>query len=276
MSGGTCLPVYVFTCLLELLPARLQFHSHQNHVRAIAVREHEIVVESTLGLKPNLLERAHNFGLIRGDLRDQQGESLLACELHQHADDLHAQPALAKILAREPVTTEEYLSLDDFRLWCTFLDWSELKTKRDRRISRLGSLSDRLVNRGKPYRVIEIDVHHDEGQSDQRKAIELQTQLEGKPARFSISLDSFEDLAYRSLFYRKSSDDEAQEDRVIHLVGKDGLPHPAEDMSDVIRAISNVKTRIHRLYYDESDKSVVKQIREKGILRPQQRRESRR
>ncbi len=175
-------------------------------------------------------------------------------------------PALAKILAREPVDTEEYLSLDDFRLWCTLLDWSQLRPGGDTRTARLVKLCDRLVNRRKPYRVVEIDVRHSGGRDLQREAIQLLERLKNKPQRYAVELDSFEDLAYRNLFYRKGPDDEAQEDRIIHFIDEDDQTHPAEELSDVIRAISNVETRIHRLYYDESDRVLLTQLRKAGFL----------
>lgn len=177
-------------------------------------------------------------------------------------------PALAKILARETVDTAEYLSLDDFRLWCTFLDWSRLRPGRDTRIARLVKLCDRLVNRRKPYRVVEIDVRHPgRGRDLHSEAIALLERLKTKSQIYAVALDSFEDLAYRNLFYRKGPDDEAQEDRIIHFIDEDDQTHPAEELSDVIRAISGVETRIHRLYYDESDRVLMTQLRKAGFLK---------
>lgn len=172
--------------------------------------------------------------------------------------------ALAKLLARKAVSTAEYLSLDDFRLWCTLIDWSQLKRARNKHVKCLRELCDRLVNRRKPYRVFEIDVRHEDGQKKYRKAIELQADLVNRPQRFSLSLDSFEDLAYRNLFYRKSSDDEEQEDRVIQFIDDRGQTHPAESESDVIRAISDIKTKIHRLYYDETDEGMIRRLQDDG------------
>lgn len=176
-------------------------------------------------------------------------------------------PALAKMLARMPVDADEYLSLDDFRLWCAFLDWSQLKSRRDARVARLSALCDRLVNRRKPYRVFEIDVRHDEGRKQYQRAIELQADVANGPAKHSLKLDSFEDLAYRSLFYRKSSDDEEQEDRVIHLIDDGGQTRAAELQSDVIRAISGIETKVYRLYYDETDRTIVDRLRNDGWIK---------
>jgi len=185
-------------------------------------------------------------------------------------------PGLANMLARKPVDTDEYLSLDDFRLWCTFVDWSQLKQKRDKNIAHLSALCERLVNRRKPYRVIEIDVRHEEGRKLNQKAIELQTEMKDRPERYSLSLDLFEDLAYRNVFYRKSSDDEEKEDRAIQLIDKGGQTHPAESLSDVIRAISDIKTNVHRLYYDERDERIVGRLRTDGWVKRIARSNSRR
>ncbi|HKQ50446.1 MAG TPA: HD domain-containing protein [Phycisphaerae bacterium] len=176
-------------------------------------------------------------------------------------------PALAKMLARKSAETDDYLSLDDFRLWCTFLDWAQLKPRRDKRFARLSALCDRLVHRRRPYRVIEIDVRHDEGRKQLKRAIELQKDIENSIEHYSLNLDSFEDLAYRNLFYRKSSDTEEQEDRVIQLIDARGKTHPAESLSDVIRAISGIETRVHRLYYDETDRKIVDRLRNDGWIK---------
>jgi uncharacterized protein len=161
-------------------------------------------------------------------------------------------PALAKMLARQQVTTDEYLSLDDFRLWCTLLDWSRLDPAGDARLERLQSKSARLVNREQPYKTLEL---RDDGARE--KAIELVTELRTTPQTHSIERDSFQDLAYRNVFYRKSPDDEDQADRVIQFIDERGQTQPAEALSDVISAISKIETKIHRLYYDESDAELV-------------------
>lgn len=176
-------------------------------------------------------------------------------------------PALAKLLAREEVSTDEYLSLDDFRLWCTFLDWSQFASGRNKRFARLRALCDRLVNRRKPYRVFEFDVRHEEGRQRYQRAIEIQAELENSAERHSLDLDSFADLAYRNLFYRTSSGAEEQEDRVIQLIDDGGRTHPAESLSDVIRAISTIETKIYRLYYDETDDAIVDRLRNEGWIK---------
>lgn len=162
--------------------------------------------------------------------------------------------ALAKMLARQPVTTDEYLSLDDFRLWCTLVDWSQSDSGGD---DRLRSKCRRLVNRDQPYKTLEL-----QDDATREKAIELVTELRSAPQTHSIERDSFEDLAYRNVFYRGSSDDdEDQADRVIHFIDERCQTKPAESLSDVILAISNVKTRIHRLYYDETDLELTERLR---------------
>jgi HD superfamily phosphohydrolase len=171
-------------------------------------------------------------------------------------------PALAKMLARQPLDTDEYLSLDDFRLWCTLLDWSRLATGGDERLQPLRAKCERVVNRGRPYRSVELRDH-----DRLEKAIELITELRGTPQAYSCERDSFQDLAYRNVFYRKSPDDEEQEDRVIQFIDRGGQTHPAESLSDVIRAISEIETKIHRLYYDQTDAEMVTRLQKEGWIK---------
>ncbi len=170
-------------------------------------------------------------------------------------------PALAKMLARRPVTTGEYLSLDDFRMWTTLIDWSRAEHWRENPLMRLRDKCSQLVNRQQPYKMIELD--HREKQD---KALQLTTKLEGNSLAFSCSRDAFTDVAYRNIFYRKSKGDQLEEDRVIYFVDDKGQTHPAEALSEVIKAISNIETTIYRLYYDEADSELVSYLRTEGWL----------
>jgi len=170
-------------------------------------------------------------------------------------------PALAKMLACRTVATQEYLSLDDFRLWTTFMDWAELDPGADAQLKALRDKCRRLVHRGRPYRFIKLDT------SDKKeKALRIVTRLEGTPQVFSCLWDKFTDVAYRNIFYRKSSDDEEQEDRAIFFIEPDGRTQPAEARSDVIRAISQIETQIYRLYYDDEDSEMTNRLGEDGWL----------
>jgi HD superfamily phosphohydrolase len=172
-------------------------------------------------------------------------------------------PALAKILAGLPVSTAEYLSLDDFRLWCTFLDWAQMDAAGDKLRSALKSKCGRLVHRRRPYRFIDLDTRE-----KQDRALELVTNLRDKPEAFSCYWDKFIDVAYRSVFYQKTSDDgdEEQEDRAIFFLGHDRPPEPAEVCSPVIRAISEIETCINRLYFDDRDPDMMQRLAEEGWL----------
>lgn len=170
-------------------------------------------------------------------------------------------PALARMLAGQPVSTDEYLSLDDFRLWCTLIDWSQMETNGSAQLERLRTKCGRLVNRGRPYRVLEL------GDSQrQDKALELVTELKSTEQAHSCVRDAFRDLAYRNVFYRKSVEDEEEEDRVIHFVEASGQTHAAEALSPVIDAISRIETKIYRLYYDETDAELTARLREDGWI----------
>lgn len=171
--------------------------------------------------------------------------------------------ALALMLARKPVTTAQYLSLDDFRLWCTLLDWSQCETNGDEQLEALQSKCKRLVDRRQPYKTIEL-----RDDKKRERAVELVTELRTTLTfqRFSIERDSFQDLAYRNVFYRKSPEAEDEADRVIHLIDDRDKAHPAESLSDVIRAISEIETNIHRLYYDEEDRELVDRLKRDNWL----------
>ena len=117
--------------------------------------------------------------------------------------------------------------------------------------------AQRLVNRGRPYRLIDMNMRYADDQKRYPKAIALQTELRNSSSAHSLYLDSFEDLVYRNIFYRQSKEKEEQEDQAIQFVHENGNTDPAEALSDVIRAISELEIRIHRLYYDETDPELV-------------------
>lgn len=171
--------------------------------------------------------------------------------------------ALAKMLAGQTVSIDEYLSLDDFRLWGTFGDWSQLSTGNDSLVPALRNKCGRLVHRGRPYKAIDLDVR-----DKQDKALQLVTSLEAGESllAFSCHRDEFADVAYRNVFYRKSQKDAAEEDRVIHFVEPDQEPQPAEAVSEVIKAISGIETQVYRLYYDSEDRGMMGRLRDDGWL----------
>ncbi len=171
-------------------------------------------------------------------------------------------PALAKVLARQPVSTAEYLSLDDFRLWCTLIDWSEMDVSGDVRLQQLRSKCTRLVNRGRPYRTLELP---DERRQD--KTLVLVTELQNSEQAHSCFRDAFRDLPYHNVFYRKSLEDEEEEDRAIHFVEPSGETRVAEALSPLIDAVSRIETKIYRLYYDEEDKTLTTRLRSDGWIR---------
>ena len=91
-------------------------------------------------------------------------------------------------------------------------------------------------------------------------------ELESNPLRFSCDRDWFTDIAYRNVFYRKSHEEEEQEDRAIFFIEPDGRTQPAEAHSEVIMAISGIETAVYRLYYDDRDPMMMKRLEEEGWL----------
>jgi len=136
-------------------------------------------------------------------------------------------PAFAKMLAGHAVNTNEYLSLDDFRLWTTFIDWSHLSADGNHRIAMLARKCRQLVNREQPYKFIELD-----NREKQDRALALMTSLKGEALEFSCLRDAFTDLAYRNARYRTSKEHEEEADRVIYLLEPNGEPTPAENLPD--------------------------------------------
>ncbi|MBI4581315.1 MAG: HD domain-containing protein [Planctomycetes bacterium] len=168
-------------------------------------------------------------------------------------------PALAKMLAGQPVSVDEYLTLDDFQLWVTLIDWSRSATSIDQQHSRLGRLCRSLVDRQQPYKYVDCD-----DRDKQDHALAFSTKVQGTLLEFSCHRDTFVDLAYRNAYYRKSTEHEEEEDRVIHVVDREGNAHPVETSSEFIKAISSIETRICRLYYDESDQDIMVRLRDDG------------
>ncbi len=162
-------------------------------------------------------------------------------------------PALAKMLAGQSVTTEEYLSLDDFRVWSTLIDWSCTEPGGDELGKLLVSKCIRLVTRGRPYRFIDLG-----DRQKQDNALRLETDLAAtcNLCTFSCYRDEFADVAYRNVFYRKGDP--------IYLVDSNSEPTPIEARSAVIRAISEIKTEIYRLYYDADDPKMVERLQKDG------------
>ncbi len=192
-------------------------------------------------------------------LRHILGLAARICDGNPGSAPLPCPPALAKMLAGQPVSTADYLSLDDFRLWGVFADWSQLPTGGHPLVATLRNKCGRLVNRGRPYRT--IDLLDDDMRE---RAVEFMSSLKGTPQEFSCHRDAFVDVAYRNAFYRKSHEALEEADRVIHLVDRQGRTRSAESESSVIRAISDIPTRIHRLYYDDADSAMIKQLKDES------------
>lgn len=170
-------------------------------------------------------------------------------------------PALAKMLARQPVDSAEYLELDDFCLWTTFSEWTKLDQSSTQLLFMLARKCTQLVNRQQPYKCIELD-----NREKQDNALKLEISLQGTSLVYSCHRDAFADLAYRNAYYRKSKEQEEEEDRVIFFIDGEKTC-PAESLSKVIAAISNIETQINRLYYDSTDSEMIARLKQEEWIR---------
>lgn len=168
--------------------------------------------------------------------------------------------AFAKFLARNPLDVDDYLLFDDFRLWSVIQDWAQLNPGNDERLTLLTQMCRGLIQRGRPYRTIVLDTP-----DKTTHAIELRVAHRDDLSGFRFAHDTFHDLAYKNSFYRKSIDDEEQEDRVIYLIEND-TAKPAETLSEVIDAISRIPVHIERLFFDNDDTGLVAEIRARGLI----------
>jgi hypothetical protein len=86
---------------LELFDLFLQLQSHEDNVRAIAVRVHEVIFQSALYSKAQLLEGVNDFRLVGKHIADQDVQALLAGQFDHGMHQFHTQAAPAEILGKE-------------------------------------------------------------------------------------------------------------------------------------------------------------------------------
>jgi HD superfamily phosphohydrolase len=164
--------------------------------------------------------------------------------------------AFKKLLVGEVLTTDEYLTLDDFRVWTLMSDWAA--SARD---NRLKAMCGRLVNRSRPYQHIRLD------QGPMMRAVALLERLKNQRSSlcFGCHLDTFDDLAYEDLFGESAKEDEERQYRSILLLDDSGAVRHA-DSDEWIEKVSEFKVTAYRLYYDDQDKNMVACLREEKLL----------
>lgn len=164
--------------------------------------------------------------------------------------------AFKKLLSGEALTTDQYLTLDDFRMWTLLTDWAA--SARD---DRLKAMCGRLVNRSRPYQHIRLDP------ASTRCAVALLERLKNEEPRlcFACHLDTFDDLAYEDLFGATAKEDEERQYRSILLLDDSGRVRHA-DSDEWIEKVSEFKVTADRLYYDDQDKGMVARLRKGKLL----------
>jgi len=173
--------------------------------------------------------------------------------------------ALRKALTGETLSTEEYLSLDDFAVWGVLTAWASSENDGGNDLSRrLAKKAGDLVWRRRPYRVLVLE-------KDEEKvaAHKLEGYLERSDllARFYCHRDEYKDVAYRGVFYRVSKEEEEPETRSIYFLDEHERPVAAEEISEVIAALTRIKVEVYRVFYDDREETAVDALREYNLLR---------
>jgi len=171
---------------------------------------------------------------------------------------------LRKALLGEPLSTEEYLSLDDFLLWSVMGEWAASEQPHgDGFPERLARKAADLVKRRRPYRTLNLD-----SDEKKREALKLEGHLDhsGSPARFYCYRDEYRDVPYRSIFYRPGKGEEEAGLRAIYFLDDNGHPRSAEIQSDLIRAVSEIPVEASRLFYDEHEPTATEVLTQHGLL----------
>jgi HD superfamily phosphohydrolase len=212
-----------------------------------------------------LLARAHLYRQLYIHKTTRGYEALLrsivayAADLAQRNRDLippTTPPGIQKLLATEPLTTAEYLELDDFRLWTLFADWAASGPN-----ACLRSMCRRLVFRGRPYQSIPLD------QDGLLCAAQMLERLKHPESalRFRCYLDRFTDLAYKDAFGRSAKDDEELQFRSILLLDDAGNLRLA-GADEWIKKIGQLEVEACRLYYDDQDEEMTACLRGEHLL----------
>jgi len=194
----------------------------------------------------------HIFALAREIIRT--GESLPgACP-----------EALRKALAGEILTTEEYLSLDDFTVWAVLADWASRESNGGNDLSRrLAKKAADLVWRRHPYKVLVL--------GDKEKKVAA-TKMEGYLerdsglARFYCYRDEYQDVPYKGVFYRGGKEEEEAEARSIHFLNEADEPVAAEAVSKVIGFLAHNEEEVCRLFYDEREPCAQDALRQYKLI----------
>jgi hypothetical protein len=213
-----------------------------------------------------LLARAHLYRQVYIHKTPRGYEAMLRALLRRAQELAQTEPdslgsatpaALLKVLRGELPTADEYLSLDDFRLWSTIGDWIG-----DARDATVRDLSERLVSRGRPFQPIELTRNSDP------RAIELLFELrhEGSPLRFRCDRDDFSDVAYADPFGHSADEDEERDYRSILLMEDETTGSVRRAVTDEwIRNMAEFRVEARRLYYDDQDSAMIDRLRNTGL-----------
>lgn len=125
--------------------------------------------------------------------------------------------SLRKIALKEPLTVEDYLSLDDNIIMTQIKHWADSSKN-----ETLKDLSDRLINR-KLFKVIYLDIKNDFKMTDTIQKICDFFTSKGKDHSSYFLLDQPDTILYKDILYFIESHEDGSE---ILFIDKDGKPKP--------------------------------------------------
>ena len=226
----------------------------------------QAVVESFIQARQSMYIQVYTHKTTRAYEAQLRHVLALASEVVRQGESLPGPcpEPLRKALSGEPLSTEEYLCLDDFRLWSVLGEWAAAEKPNGNGLpERLARKAADLVGRRRPYRTLVLD-------SDEQKqeALKLEGHLDHSDslARFYCYRDGYKDVPYKSIFYRPGKEDEEAGLRAIYFLDDNGRARPAEVQSDWIRAISEIPVEASRLFYDEREPTATEVLKEHSLL----------
>lgn len=240
LMTGVRIGVYDFERIQAMFEVYESEHQGQRATRlAVSYRAREAV-------EGYLIARFHMFKQVYLHKATRAAEKMLeatfarASELHQRGRNVWLPAggsASSKLLAHEPLTSAQFVSLDDTDVWMLLKRWQH---DEDAVLSRLAC---GLVRRDL-YKTVDLeqgDPVHIARVID--RAMEVAKEL-GHDPRYAVLTDRAQDTPYRPY---DASDGSRDAGAHIPIIGPDGVARPIEHGSDLIHLLGSDSYKIWRV-----------------------------